>query len=62
MGVKETLGTLYVGCMDDAAAVETTSLMSYSQEYLRNLTDMGSLLGTILGTILNYARDPYVHY
>ena len=35
--------------------------MSYSQYFLPNLMDMGSLLGTILGTILNYKRDPYVH-
>ena len=30
--------------------------MSYSQYFLPNLMDMGSLLGTILGTILNYKR------
>ena len=30
--------------------------MSYSQYLLPNLMDMGSLLGTILGTILNYKR------
>ena len=35
--------------------------MSYSQYFLPNLMDMDSSLGTILGTILNYKRDPYVH-
>ena len=30
--------------------------MSYSQYFLPNLMDMGSLLGTILGAILNYKR------
>ena len=30
--------------------------MSYGQYFLPNLMDMGSLLGTILGTILNYKR------
>ena len=30
--------------------------VSYSQYFLPNLMDMGSLLGTILGTILNYKR------
>ena len=30
--------------------------MSYSQYFLPNLMDMGSLLGTMLGTILNYKR------
>ena len=30
--------------------------MSYSQYFLPNLMDMGSLLGTILGTMLNYKR------
>ena len=29
---------------------------SYSQYFLPNLMDMGSLLRTILGTILNYKR------
>ena len=42
-------------------SVTLYSHMSYSQSFLPNLTDMGSLLGTILGTILNYKRDPYVH-
>ena len=32
--------------------------MSYSQFALLNLMDMGSLLGTMLGTILNYQRAP----
>ena len=32
--------------------------MSYSQYFLPNLMDMGSLLGTILGAILNYKRGP----
>ena len=36
------------------------TLMSYSQYFLRILMDMGSLLRTRLGTILNYRRDPYV--
>ena len=36
--------------------------MSYSQYFLPNVMDMDSLLGTILGTILNYKRDPYVQY
>ena len=36
--------------------------MSYSQYSLHNSMDMGSLSGTILGTILNYMRGPYVHY
>ena len=35
--------------------------MSYGQYFLPNFMDMGSLLGTVLGTILNYKRDPYVH-
>ena len=30
--------------------------MSYSQYFVPNLMDMGSLLGTLLGTILNYKR------
>ena len=30
--------------------------MSYSQYFLHNLMDMGSLLGTILGTILDYTK------
>ena len=30
--------------------------MSYSQYFLPNLMDMGSLLGTILRAILNYKR------
>ena len=30
--------------------------MSYSEYFLPNLMDMGSLLGTLLGTILNYKR------
>ena len=30
--------------------------MSYSQYFLPNLMDMGSLLGIILGTILNCKR------
>ena len=30
--------------------------MSYSQYFLPNLMDMGSLVGTILGTILDYKR------
>ena len=28
--------------------------------FLHNLMDLGSLLEAILGTILNYMRDPYV--
>ena len=28
--------------------------MSYGQYFLHSLTDMGALLGTILGTILDY--------
>ena len=32
--------------------------MSYSQYFLPNLMDMGSLLGTICGAILNYKRVP----
>ena len=28
---------------------------------LQHSMDMGSLFGTILGTILNYKTDPYVH-
>ena len=35
--------------------------MSCSQYFLHNLMGMGSLLGTILGTVLNYKRNPYVH-
>ena len=35
--------------------------MSYIPHFLHNLMDMGSLLGTILGTILNYKKDPNVH-
>ena len=30
--------------------------LSYSQYFLPNLMDMGSLLGAILGTILDYKR------
>ena len=32
--------------------------MIYNQYFLPNLMDMGSLLGTILGAILNYKRVP----
>ena len=32
--------------------------MSYSQCFLHNLRDMGPLVGTILGTIPIYKRDP----
>ena len=32
--------------------------MSQSQYFLHNLLDMGSLLETILGTMLNYKRGP----
>ena len=35
--------------------------MSYTQYLLPNLLDMGSLLGTILGPILNY-EGSYVHH
>ena len=28
--------------------------MRYSEDFLQNLMDMGSLLGNIFGTILNY--------
>ena len=35
--------------------------MSYSQYFVRKLMDMGSLLGNILGTILNYNTGSYVH-
>ena len=28
----------------------------------RTLVDMGSLLETLFGTVLNYKRDPYVHH
>ena len=31
---------------------------SYSQHFLHNFMDMGSFLGAILGTILNYKMDP----
>ena len=33
----------------------------YSPYVLHNCIDMGSLLGTALGTTRNYKRDPYVH-
>ena len=39
----------------------TTSDVSYNQDVLQHLLDIGSLLGTIMGTILNYSRDPHVH-
>ena len=32
--------------------------MSYRRQLLHHLMDMGSLLGTILGSILNYQRGP----
>ena len=32
--------------------------MSYSQHFLQNLMDMGTLLGTISGAILNCKRGP----
>ena len=32
--------------------------LSYSQYFLPNLMDMGSLLGIILGAILNHKRVP----
>ena len=35
--------------------------MIYSQYFLHNLMDMGSLLGTILGTVQNYKKDLDVH-
>ena len=35
--------------------------MSYSQYVLHKFMDMSSLLGTMLGTIPSYKRDPYVH-
>ena len=35
--------------------------MRYSQYVLHSLMDVGSLLGTILGAIVNYKGDPYVH-
>ena len=34
---------------------------SYSPHSLHSLMDMDSMLGTILGAILNYKRDPYDH-
>ena len=33
--------------------------MSYSHDVLHNVMDMGAL--SVLGTILNYKRDAYVH-
>ena len=36
--------------------------VSYSEYVVCNLVDMDSLLGTMLWTVLNYKRDPYVHY
>ena len=52
--------TTYESC---PAYLDSTSRkhISYSQYFLYNSMDMGSLLGTILRTILNYKRDPYVH-
>ena len=35
--------------------------MSYSQYSLRNVMDISSLFGTMLGTILQYQQDPCVH-
>ena len=32
--------------------------MSYSQNFLHEVLDLGSLLGTIPETILNYKRNP----
>ena len=32
--------------------------MSYGPQFLHGLMNMGPLLGTILGTILNYKREP----
>ena len=37
--------------------------MSCSQYYPDNyVMDMGALFGSILGTMLNYGRDPCVHF
>ena len=36
--------------------------MSFSPCFRHNLMDIGSLLRTILGTIPNYKRDPWVHW
>ena len=41
------LKSLFRACID---LVEATTIM-----------DMGSLLGTTFGTIVNYKMDPYVH-
>ena len=41
---------------------EVYGYMSYSQYVLHHLKDIGSFLGTIFGTALNYKGDPYVHF
>ena len=33
--------------------------MSYRQYFLHSLMDMGSLIGTLLRTVLNHKRDSY---
>ena len=35
--------------------------LGFSEDFLHLSMDMGFSLGTILRTILNYERDPYVH-
>ena len=34
---------------------------SYSQDFLHNLPGIVSLVGTVLGTKINYKRDLHVH-
>ena len=64
--VSSSVGTVVIrgwGCKDIWARIITMveDHMSYSQYFPDSLMDMGSLLGAILGTILNYKRDPYIH-
>ena len=35
--------------------------LGFSEDFLHLSMDMGFSLGTILRTLLNYERDPYVH-
>ena len=57
LGTLNIRGRIIIG-IQKGTIILTTTHMSCSQYFLPNLMDMGSLLGAILGTILNYKRDP----